>query len=151
MKRWYVTGVIILFLIRLGAAQPPSGAETYVDLGAEDVVGAVLEPDGETPIVDLPIRVWSETRQRMVGRTRTDQSGSFRISLARAGKYQLLIGRVRVGISVQTTERGAIHQHHDVVVVLPEKLILVASPQVGDLLLAPFLMKPPESPTVVSP
>ena len=117
----------------------------------EDIVGLALYPDGQTPVVDMPVRVWSVDKKQMIFRSRTDNHGNFRIPRLEPGQNYLFVGRVRVNLKIFTAESGDTHQYHDIVMVVTRGMVIPAKPNVMEVLLAPVIMKPPEDPPVISP
>jgi len=119
----------------------------------EEIVGVALRPDGVTPIGDLPVRLWSVDRQEMIYRTRTKPDGTFRIPRLRSEHYYAFVGRVRVNLKmIAPDDEGEWHQNHDLIVVLPTRILVSASPLVSDLMIAPLLMNAiPKKPRIVSP
>ncbi|MBA4386572.1 MAG: hypothetical protein C0404_01245 [Verrucomicrobia bacterium] len=128
-------------------------ASPQVETTPARTYGVVLYPDGVTPVSDLPIRVWSVERRKMVYRTTTAVDGSFSLPELSAGRCQVFVGRLKIDMQVFRPTAESLWQRNDMVIVLPRSMILM--PSVGgkiyDVMLAPLILRPPESPKVVSP
>jgi len=119
-------------LAGVGWATEPADIPTPVV--REEIVGVALRPDGITPIGDLPVRLWSVDRQEMIYRIRTKPDGTFRIPALRSEHYYLFVGRVRVNLKmIAPDDEAEWHQYHDLVVVLPNRVLVNASPLVSEL------------------
>jgi hypothetical protein len=137
--------------------------EPHAELLPNDIAGVVLGPDGETPIEDLPVRVWSVDRRRYLYRTKTDKDGMFDIPRMRTGRCYLLVGGVKIDLRILSRRAGSLMQHHDIVIALPRRMVVasrletwivpIALDAVGawDILTAPELIRPPPPPIIVSP
>ena len=125
--------------------------DAQMEIVSDDIVGVALYPDGETPVKDLPVRVWSIDRQRMIYRTSTDEDGVFEVPEIRLGRCCIFVGRVRVDLRVVRAGRTDLHQRHDIVVVVPHGMLVSAAPRIMDILIAPLIMQAPAEPRVVSP
>jgi hypothetical protein len=132
-------------------------AEPLLEIVPEEIVGIALYPDGITPVAELPIRLWSEARQRVIFRTQTAADGTFRVPRTAAGPCFLFVGRVKMNLRMLPPSAGGTYQQHDIIIVVPRSLVVGQGlPQAGiimgtDVLIAPFLFKPPRKPPVVSP
>jgi hypothetical protein len=123
-----------------------------MQLASESIVGAVLYPDGVTPVPDLAVHVWSEAKQRFVYRTRTNNDGAFEIPWMREGRSFIIVGTVKVDLQVMAPETGTTGQRHDIIIVVPRKMpIGTGTPRAVHMITAPFLMAAPLLPSVVSP
>ncbi|OVE75616.1 hypothetical protein BVX97_04320 [bacterium E08(2017)] len=123
----------------------------HVELAEHEIVGLALYPDGETPVVDLPVRVWSVDKKEMVFRSRTDKTGAFRVPRVESGENYLFIGRVRINLKMIKPDAGGVHQYHDIIMVVDRGMVLPARPNLMEVLVAPVIMRPPEDPPVISP
>ena len=132
-------------------ASNPDQGDAQMEIVSDDIAGVALYPDGETPVRDLPVRIWSIDRQRMIYRTSTDNDGVFEVPAMRVGRCYIFVGRVKVDIQVVRAGRTDLHQRHDIVVVVPHGMLVSAAPQIMDVLIAPLIMQPPAEPRVVSP
>jgi len=143
-----------MLMVRCVSSLGAEAAGVDTDLPREEMVGVALFPDGVTPIENLPVRVWSVDKQKMVYRTRTDADGLFRVPVIRVGRYYLFVGRARVNINVLLSNEMAGSQNNDIVVILPYRM-MVSSVSLGEpVLFAPLLFAPlalPPNKKVVSP
>lgn len=123
-----------------------------MQLPSESVVGVVLYPDGATPVPDLSVHVWSVAKERFVYRTRTNSEGGFEIPWMREGRSYILVGDIKVDLQVVAPEAGTVGQRHDIVVVVPRKMMIGSGgPRLIHVLAAPLLMTTPILPSLVSP
>ena len=153
-----------------GPATSENGrVEPLLEIVPEEIVGIALYPDGETPVAELPIRVWSQERRRIILRTRTAEDGTFRVPRTAVGPCFLFVGRVKMNLQMLPTGGDGTNQHHDIVVVVPRSLIVgqslptagvitgssaagaLMTPYAADILIAPSVIKPPPPEPVVSP
>ena len=125
--------------------------EAHMEIVTDEIVGVALYPDGITPIRDLPVRVWSVDGQKMIYRTRTDEDGVFQIPWLNEGRCYVFIGRVKVDLRVLTADVNTVHQHHDIVAVVPRGMLVSSRPHLMDVVMAGLLLPPPDEPRVVSP
>jgi hypothetical protein len=125
-------GLLALLLMRV----PAGGDSVHMNLVNENIVGVVLHADGITPVAGLPIRVWNESTKKMVCRTKTDRDGIFAIpdNLTKGSTF-IYIGRLKVNVQMYAVEEGSIHQHHDIVVVLPRVMLMPSMPVVETVIL----------------
>ena len=136
----------------LTAVCAPAGEfKPHVELLPYDIVGVALYPDGETPAVNLPIRVWDIERKKFIYRARTDHEGVFRVAQLDPGKCHLFVGRVKINLMMLARKQVALLQHHDIIVVLPRGLLIPSRTRLYEVLLAPALIQPPEPTKVISP
>ena len=120
-----------------GVGLGAESSDVPTSLVKEEIVGVALRPDGVTPIGDLPVRLWSVDRQEMIYRTRTKPDGSFRIPTLRSEHYYIFVGRVRVNLKmIAADDEAEWHQYHDLIVILPNRILVSASPLVSDLIIA---------------
>jgi hypothetical protein len=115
--------------------QEPSLSTSHLEVMPEEIVGVALFPDGR-PVVDLPVKVWSAERRRIVQRTRTDTDGVFRVKQLDAGISYIFVGRVKVNLTTLKGDKAAIWQHHDLVIVMPHRLLITRAPQLTDLVIS---------------
>ncbi|MCK5850833.1 MAG: hypothetical protein KAH23_07950 [Kiritimatiellae bacterium] len=125
--------------------------EPHMSLTPEEIVGVALFPDGETPVVNLPVRMWDMAAKKFVYRTRTNKHGVFNVPQLGKGLRSLFVGRVKIDLCVLKRETSGAPQHHDIVVVIPRKMIVSSHPGLLDVIIAPLLITPPDLPPVVSP
>jgi hypothetical protein len=139
--------VFIAFQPSLSAAEA-----SHAQLMPQEILGVVLYADGETPVAKFPVRVWSADRRRYMFRTRTDSEGVFRIPSLGTGRAYVLVGRLKIDLEVIAREAGGLLQHHDIVVVLPRRMVFSGTGILyTPVLLAPVIFPLPESTGVVSP
>lgn len=150
MKR---VGILLMVVALLGGVRSARAADgvSQLEVLPEEVVGIALYSDGVTPVIDLPVRVWSIKKNRMVSRTRTDDSGIFRVPEFDPGDCYMFVGRVKISMKVLQKDTAAAWQRHDVVVVLPDRFLVAGPPRLTDVLVAPVLMQLPLREEVVSP
>ena len=139
-----------------GAALAEAPADGFpVEWAAREITGVVVFSDGETPVRDLPVKIWSLDRKKMIYRSRTDQDGGFRVPRVTDERCYLFVGQVKINMRFLSGPQGAPVQDHDVVVALSRPYVTAsaptASPQLLNVLIAPALMRPPDAPSVVSP
>jgi len=109
----------------LSAAEP----ETRIIVEQEDIVGIVVRPDGETPVPKMPVRVWNAETQKLTLKTRTDANGVFYIPKQKAGDSLIFVGRVKIDLRMLAREEAELGQNHDIVVVLPHRLLVATLPK----------------------
>lgn len=150
----------VLSLVVLSAVSIAAAVSCFaVDAGPQlqttpdRILGVVLYPDGVTPVGDLPIRIWSVARNKMIYRTATAADGSFSIPALEDGDCYVFVGRLRIDMKVLKARADALWQANDMVIVLPRGLIVSSSvtPKLFDVMLVPLVVRPPQSPKVVSP
>ena len=134
-----------------GDASGAGAVEAHMDLHPQEIAGIALFPDGETPVSDLPVRVWDMAEKKFVYRTRTDEHGVFEAPQMGAGLHSLFVGRVKIDLCMIAEKAGRSAQRHDIIVVIPRKMIVSARPGLMDVLVAPAFFRPPEPARVVSP
>lgn len=134
------------------AAPDPASGAPHMQLPSESVVGVVLYPDGSTPVPDLPVHVWNVAKERFVYRTRTNNEGGFEIPWMREGRSYILVGNVKVDLQVMVPEAGMAGQRHDIVVVMPRRMLIgEGGPRLIHVFSAPLLMAAPLISSPVSP
>jgi hypothetical protein len=89
------------------------------------VRGVVIRPDGETPVKDMPVRLWNADTDEVVYKTRTDGDGVFEVPSLREGNQYITVGPVRIEMRVLTARGGVTPQTHGVVVVVPKRMSLM--------------------------
>ena len=158
MSLWKHLEVVLLIGLFCGSrallAQVPS---PQAELTTEEIIGTVLYADGTTPIVGFPVRVWSVDTEKFVYRTSTGDGGGFRIPSMMAGRTFLLVGRVKIDLSIVSNQQDR-KQPNDIVIALPSRM-LMSGRQILDstfmmLPLFPLLRmdnQPPTPPRVMSP
>jgi hypothetical protein len=144
------------FLLIGGWGMDAAQFKAHVELLPYDIVGVALYPDGETPAEGLPIRVWDLERRKFIFRSETDAEGVFRVPRLETGKCHLFVGQVKVNLQMLARTEIAMLQHHDIVVVLPRRMVIAQRPEIQDLvlynvILAPTLISPPPETKVISP
>lgn len=76
----------------------------YLEMAPGELGGQVLYPDGKTPAVRVPVRVWSVQEKRFVYQTATDEKGTYKLPRLVPGRYLVLFGdRVSVDLRVAET------------------------------------------------
>jgi hypothetical protein len=139
-----------------------AGFGPHMELIPEQIVGVVLFPDGHTPAANLPVRVWDVDREKTIYRTQTDDDGVFEIPELKPGRMQIFIGRMKVDIRILDKAVNAVHQRHDIVLVVGRRAILPLRFDSQSVLfmggaaglvplLLPELLNPPPDPAVMSP
>lgn len=158
LQRWQTLCLVSAVLFTGGwfgnglAAPDADASAPHMQLSSQPVVGVVLYPDGETPVPDLTVHVWSVAKERFVYRTRTDHEGGFEIPWMREGRGYIFVGNVKIDLQIVPSDAGGAVQRHDVVVVVPRKMIVgSAGPRLIHVLSAPLLMTAPLLPSLVSP
>jgi len=125
--------------------------EPHMAVAPQEIIGVALFPDGRTPVVGLPVRIWDVAAKRFIYRSRTDKHGVFRVPRLGKGLCSLVVGRVKIDLWVFAKEMEGTPQRHDIVVVVPRKMVVSVSPHLFDVIILPALIRPPDSPRVVSP
>ncbi len=148
--------IVLLVLAVCSTGAMAQDAEVQVELLEEAIVGLALYPDGETPVVDMPVRVWSVDKREMVYRSRTDGNGNFRIPQLESGQNYLFVGRVRINLKIFKGDANAAHQYHDIIMVVSRGMVIPATPSAAyaaimDVIMAPIIINLPKDPPVVSP
>jgi hypothetical protein len=151
VSKWVILCVAACLVGCCGVDLGLGATEPHMEILPEEIVGVALFPDGETPIVDLPVRVWDIDENRMIYRDRTDEDGVFRIPEIGAERCYIFVGRVKIDLRVMMEDEDALWQHHDIVVVMPKKMLMVRQIRLLDVLIAPALMRPPDDDGYVSP
>ena len=152
MKKRIILALFACVLCTMGQLVLADEFVAEVQVMPDEIVGVVLYPDGTTPVIDLPVRIWDTDRNRMVHRTKTNSEGVFRIPTMKEGRFYLFVGGLRIDMEVLLANKELLSQQHDLVIVLPRKMTLGTSVKVYDLLLIPLLIRePPPPPKVVSP
>ena len=126
-------------------------SEAHMSLSPEKIVGVALFPDGETPVANLPVRMWDMAAKKFIYRTRTNKHGVFNVPRLGNGLHSLFVGRVKIDLCVLSKGVSGAAQHHDVVVVIPRKMVVSSHPGILDIVIAPLLITPPDTPPIVSP
>lgn len=144
--------IIYLFagILCLVSAMGQDGG-VQVELLEQEITGLALYPDGQTPVADMPVRVWNVDAKKIIFRGRTGRNGSFSIPRLEAGNNYLFVGRVRVNLRIFKPAPDTIHQSHDIIMVVSRGMVVPAKPNVMEVIMAPAIMKPPEDPPVISP
>lgn len=146
---WLLCGAYVDY--GFASSDAPSGGP-HMRLPSDSFVGVVLYPDGSTPVPDLDVHVWSVEKERFVYRTRTNSDGGFEVPWIREGRAYIMVGSVKVDLQVIAPVVGESGQQHDIVVVVPRKMIIgSAGPRLVHVLAAPVLMSTPLLPSLISP
>lgn len=151
IRQKIIRGSLLMAFLFASPAFPAGTPEIHMEIITEEIVGVALYSDGQTPIVDLPVRVWDSDSRTIVYRTRTDRDGIFRIPKIGAGNCYVFVGRARINLTLLAMHGDLLVQRHDIVVVMPRGMLIPASSRMMDLLIAPFIITPPDPPVVVSP
>jgi hypothetical protein len=151
--KWWIHGALLA--VPLCIVGQFGWAEDFVpevQVLPDEIVGVVVYPDGETPVIDLPVRVWSLEKNRMLYRTKTDDEGAFRVpSSISGGKCYLFVGKLSIDLEILHPSKDVVSQRHDLIIVEPRWMTVTTGARLFDVLLAPVLMQVPDSPRVVSP
>ena len=154
---WRVGWVGGVLWLACGLCYGAGDVDKSTEVARDEMVGAVFYPDGVTPASDLPVRVWSVEKQRMLYRSKTNAEGVFRIPVLRVGQCYVFVGLVRVNLSVLSANESEWHQSNDMVIILTHRMLVGARPSVQPYLLIPMLIPSvpflvnPKKPRVVSP
>lgn len=121
-------------------------------------MGAVLWPDGQSPVTDLQIRVWDADRDRVVYRTRTNNDGMFNLPDLGEGNLYVTAGPVRIDLRILEAQGGILTQPHGIVIILPRRVAFgpVMTPGGVSMLIPPVLppgrrIPPGPEPEPISP
>jgi hypothetical protein len=151
MSRLSVILLVFAGVAGLAGAQT-AGSLADLELVPQDIVGVTLYPDGQTPIIDLPVRVWSVDKDKIIYRTRTDKDGAFKIPGLTTGRCFVFVGRVKVDMRVLAGRKELVAQQANWIVIMPRGLLVSKTPEIYDLLmLTPTLTLPLGKPSSSSP
>lgn len=128
-----------------------NGGTAQLELVSESIVGVVLFPDGETPVQNLPIRVWDIDSKKMIHKSSTDADGIFRIPKTNAQRCHIFVGKVQIDTRMLSERAGTVQQSHNIVVVLSRPFLIANHSKLLDVIIAPLIMQPPDPPRIVSP
>jgi len=131
-------GLAGAFLIAVSAGLYGQAVTPQLEMLPESLHGIVLFPDGETPVTELPIRLWSTREKRIIYRSDTDNNGTFRIPRLLTGGSMLFVGRLRVNLNIIEKKGDFIAQQHDMILVVP-RTMLVTGGRMFDVLISPVL------------
>jgi len=152
---WKVGWIAGVLWLTCGLCYGAGDADKPTEVIRDEMVGVALYTDGVTPVSDLPVRVWSVDKQRMLYRSKTNTEGVFRIPVLRAGLCYLFVGTVRMNLSILAASESEWHQSNDIVVILTRRMLVGATPSVKPFWFVPalpFLASPKiPKPPVVSP
>jgi hypothetical protein len=154
MKNW--VAILLILFLPLGASSVPGKIQVrpHFSGGSSNIKGVVVYADGETPVVDLDIRVWDAVRERTVFKTKTDGSGVFAVPQLKEGRFCILAGSLMIDLKMfsaasATGATGASSQAHHIVIAMPRaSFVAMAMPELP-VLLSPLVVPP--DPPVVSP
>jgi len=79
----------------------------YLEMAPGELGGQVLYPDGKTPAVRVPVRVWSVQEKRFVYQTATDEKGGYKLPRLVPGRYLVLFGD-RVSVELRVAETAGV-------------------------------------------
>jgi hypothetical protein len=109
--------------------------------------GVVLYPDGKTPVDGVPVRVWDSATEKVIYRTRTDETGVFQLPELKEGDHYITVGSVRIDMRLLTARAGVNPQPHGLVIVVPKRV----SPAAILLPIVPTTAAAATLPQVMSP
>ncbi|OGV66984.1 MAG: hypothetical protein A2498_09340 [Lentisphaerae bacterium RIFOXYC12_FULL_60_16] len=132
-------GYIVSGLLILGGSVFAQEGGAQVQFLPQQIIGMVLYPDGQTPVADLPVRLWDVKQKRVLVRSETDEQGRFQIPRQVEGDFMLFVGRLVVDLRILKAAGAAVAQRHDMVMVLPRGM-LVPGGRLYDVLLSPALV-----------
>jgi len=144
-KNWVVPALAGL----IAAAGVAYAAPDVAVLPAE-IQGAVLQPDGSSPLKDIAVKVWNSETEEIVYRTRSDENGLFSVPRYNEGEYYVTAGPVRIDMRVLTPRAAVTPQPHGFVIVVPKRLP-IATPLVPATVTAAAAAAIPTEPEIVSP
>ena len=101
------------------------GAAPDVTLLPAKIRGVVLQPDGDTPVSRMPVRLWNADTDEVVYKTQTNKDGVFEVPELTEGNHYVTVGPVRIEMRVLTARAGTIPQAHSFVVVVPKRMPLM--------------------------
>lgn len=119
-----------------------------IEIASKDIEGTVVYQDGETPVENLPIRIWSVEKEKMIYRSKTDLNGVFKIPKMLAGKNYIYIGRLKIDMKIFSAKSEAFMQNHDIIVALP-RLYVVEMGQGVESAVIPTILTAPAIPTLL--
>lgn len=127
-------GAAVLLALALMPARG-AGLSPHMELIPEEVNGVVLFPDGQTPVADLPIRVWDADQEKILFRTSTDRDGIFKLPEVPTGRLFIYVGRMRIEVRVLDRAINAAHQRHDLIIVISRQMVYGQVPVMEDVML----------------
>ena len=140
MRKLYI--VLLLFPVFLVQGE-------NIEIAAKDIEGTVVYQDGETPVENLPIRIWSVDKEKMIYRSKTDLNGVFKVPKMQEGKNLIFIGRLKIDMKIFSAQSEASMQNHDVIVALP-RLYIVETGLGVESAITPSILTAPAVPTLLS-
>ncbi len=151
MRTWgFFPLAVLAFAVSVAAARADySGA--HATFLPNEVAGIVLQADGQTPVAGFPVRVWNVDRNRFIFRTVTDQNGNFYVPPLASGESYVLVGRVRVNLSVLQPSDMVVSQRHDLIVALPRRALITGRGVFYQTMITPLGLAIPRETQVVSP
>jgi len=135
--------VFACYSIIIGQEGGTGGGGVNIELIAENIVGNVIYQDGVTPVADLPVRIWSKDKQKMVFRTRTDKSGVFKLPRQSQGESYIFVGQVKIDMKILSQGGNMLVQNHDLVVVLSRPFTIDMTPRMSDMTVGSVAMSAP--------
>lgn len=156
---------LILFALLFSAA-PESGMAKLTEpayfyrVVTAEVQGLVFFSDGQTPAVDVPVRIWDLEKREFIYETTTDQYGGFYLPKLDPGRYYITFDSIRLELEVlpKTTQLASLAQQpHDIIVIIPRGTASMPLTQLNTFLIAStitegaMVYQGEERRTVVSP
>lgn len=115
-----VIAVVVAVCI-LGGTLPVMAAARYpfYNVFAAESFGFVFYADGQTPAVEVPVRVWDLKERKFIYETLTGKDGSFQLPKFEPGQYYVTFDTLRLDLAVAPIDEAKAQQPHDIVVILP--------------------------------
>ena len=142
MNKLVFTAVLLIVL-------PISVLSNLTILNSNYINGTVVFEDGETPVVRLPVKMWSINEKKIIYRGKTDTNGEFIVPKVKE-KTTLFVGNISVDlVSYNISDKNI---PLDLIIVLPEKIITKTEANMADAIyVVPPMLASPELPKIVSP
>lgn len=128
----------------LMAAAVLSHAEPDLAVLPAGLRGAVILPDGQTPVSKVNVRVWNSDSEKVIYKTKTNKDGIFYIPKPPAGYHFVTVGSVLIDLSVLSARAGVVPQAHGIIIVMPKRQPVIP-------VLIPASVVPMTLPRIMSP
>lgn len=133
-------GLVLVPFCRALAQAPSVEFQPHLSVSATEIRGIVLHSDGETPVVDLVIKVWDADKEKTVFETRTNADGVFVLPRLGKGRFFVRVGKLKIDLEMYLSQQQG--QRHDILVVIPRRM-LVSFAIPPEVMLIPFIPPPP--------
>lgn len=141
LRKWILAAIVVSPAVAWAAMQGTQGGDS-IEIVPQSIAGVVYYSDGETPAYRIPVRIWNVDRQKMVYKTETDRDGIFQIPRIGVGRSLVFVGGVKIDLQVLIPEDAGMAQHHDIVVVIPRRILLGHKPELTDIIIGTTIVPP---------